>query len=134
LQAPAASQVPLALQTPERQTVAPVELVQGPSPFAYPHALPLSSQTPLWHTRAPAAAEQVPFSVGFVCGPSVGIAVPFASVAVQVCIDSSHHCSAAQSASTSQLPAAMHVPFALQTPERQTVAPVELVHGPSPSS
>jgi hypothetical protein len=43
-----------------------------------------SSQTALWQTSVAAGTLQLPSSVGFVCGASVGNGLPFASVGVQV--------------------------------------------------
>jgi hypothetical protein len=63
LQPPATTQVPPALQAPDRQRESAVEALQEPSPSAHPHALS-ASQTPLEQTRVPACAEQVPFSAG----------------------------------------------------------------------
>jgi hypothetical protein len=123
---------PVGLQSPERQTVAPFVAVQGPSPLAYPHSLSFVSHTPLVHTRVPAAAVHVPSSVGLVCAPSTGTAVPLASCPVQMCVVSSHQLPAVQSASTLQPPLGSHVPLVLHAPERQTVAPVTAVQGPSP--
>ena len=80
----------------------------------------------------PAPFVQVPSIVGPVCGGSIGIATPFGSVGVQVCMLSMHQLPAVQSASTLQVPAARQVPLALHTPERQTVGPVAAVQGPSP--
>src|SRR5580704_9470420 len=90
------------------------------------------SQTPLLHTRTAAAAVQIPLSVGLVWEASVGTATPLASCAVHVCALSLHQWPVAQSASTLQLPAASHVPVALQAPERHTEAPASELHGPSP--
>ena len=74
----------------------------------------------------------MPFSVGFVCGPSVGTPPPFAIFGVQVCTLSSHQLPPEQSVSTLQLPAASQVPFELHAPERQTTPPFATVQGPSP--
>jgi hypothetical protein len=91
------------------------------------------SQTPLWQTSAPASAEQVPFSVGSVCGASVGTFCPLASVGTHMCAVSLHHVPAVvQSASTLQPPAGSHWPFALQAPERHTAGPLVASHEPSP--
>src|SRR5262249_14000946 len=53
-------------------------------------------------------------------------------LAVHMCIDSLHHWLLLQSASTLQPPAGSQVPSVLQAPERQTVPPSDIVHGPSP--
>jgi hypothetical protein len=90
------------------------------------------SQTPPTQTSFPAAAVHVPFSVGFVCGASVGTAVPLGSCAVQVVVLSSHQSPLMQSASASQPPMGSHTPLVLQAPERHTVVPFDAVHGPSP--
>jgi hypothetical protein len=132
LHAPAGAQAPLALHIPERHTVAPLATVQGPSPLAYPHLLSAVSHTPLVHTSVPAATVHVPLSVGLACGGSLGTAVAFGSFAVHVCVLSAHHWPAEQSASTLQPPAGSHVPFVLHAPERHTVPPLAIVHGPSP--
>jgi len=94
--------------------------------------LSFGSHTWLVQTSVAAAVVHRPFSVGPVCVASVGIAVPFASVALHVCADSSHHSWAGQSLSTLQPVDAPQVPLEPQTPERQIVAPFALVHGPSP--
>jgi hypothetical protein len=106
--------------------------VHGPSPFAYPHSLSEVSQTELWQTSVAAATVHVPFSVGFVWGGSVGTVVPFARRGVQVCALSLHQLPDEQSASTLQPPAGWQTPAMLHEPERQTVPPVRIVHGPSP--
>jgi hypothetical protein len=124
-------QVRAALQSPERQTVAPLAALQGPSPFANPQELSVVSQTPLTQTSVAAVVAQVPSSVGLACGESVGIAPPLASFGVHVCEVSLHHLPPAQSASRLQLPAIRHFPLALQAPDRQIVAPFATVHGPS---
>ena len=94
--------------------------------------LSLLAHTPLTQTSAPAAAEQTPFSVGLEWAASVGTATPFASWGVHWCAVSLHQLPAAQSASTSQPPSGMQTPLEPQEPERQTVAPVVEVQGPSP--
>jgi hypothetical protein len=123
---------PLVAHTVERQTVPPLTVVHGPSPFAKPHLLSFVSQTALVQVSVPAAGVHVPLSVGFACGGSFGTACPFASVGVQVCIASLHQVPALQSASTLQPPAFTQVPPTLHAPERHTVPPVPIVHGPSP--
>ena len=139
LQPPAGSHVPLSLHAPERHTIVPPsDSEHGPSPLAYPHLLSFGSHTPLWQTSAPAAAVHVPFSVGFVCGGSLGIAVPFGSCALHVLTLMSHHMSVAQSASVLQPVGGSQVPFTLHMPERHTTPPLPApaseggVHGPSP--
>jgi hypothetical protein len=132
LQPPAGSHVPLVLHAPERHTMVPSLVVQGPSPLAYPHSLSFVSHTALAHTSAPAAAVHVPFNVGLVCAGSVATAVPFASFGVQVCVLSAHQSAATQSASTLHPPAGSHVPLVLHAAERHTVVPLATVHGPSP--
>jgi hypothetical protein len=86
----------------------------------------------LAQTSAPAPAVHMPFSVGFVCGPSVGRAPPFAIFGVQVCTLSSHQLPPEQSASTLQVPAGSQTPLTLHMPERQTPPPLATVQGPSP--
>jgi hypothetical protein len=71
-------------------------VVQPASPSLMPHTFPLGSQTPVVQTSVAAAAVQLPFSVGFVCGASVGIGVAFASVGVHFATDSSHQLPARQ--------------------------------------
>jgi hypothetical protein len=61
------------------------------------------SQTPLTQTSAPAAAVHVPFSVGFMWAPSVGMGVPFARSGVHECAVSLHHLPAPHSASVVQV-------------------------------
>jgi hypothetical protein len=93
------------------------------------------SHTALVQTSVAAGAVQLPLSVGFVCGASLGSAVPFGSLAEQVWAVSLHQLPAVQSASTLQPPCGSQKPFELHTPERHTVAafPVApVVHGPSP--
>jgi hypothetical protein len=92
----------------------------------------LVSQTPLVHVSAPAAAVQVPLSVGFVCGGSVGTTIPLGSVGKQAFMLSLHHLPVGQSASTLQPPDFSHVPLVLHMPEMQTVPPFATVQGPSP--
>jgi hypothetical protein len=135
-QPPAGSQTPEALQAPDRQTTPPLLELQAPSPFAYPHSLSLVSQTPEAQTRAAAEAVQAPVSVGLLCCGSVGSAVPFGSLAVQVSMASSHQCPAVQSPSTRQAPGlgGKQLPLTLQTPLLQTVAPLLGVQGPSPTT
>ena len=103
-QPPAGLHRPFTLHAPERQTAAPVCAVQGPSPFAKPQRLSFASQTPLWQTRAAAAAVHVPFKVGFVWAGSVGNAEPFTSCGVQMCVVSLHQFPAGQLLSTVQAP------------------------------
>src|SRR6478609_4228318 len=104
--------------------------VHVPLPFSLPHLLSLVSQTPARQTKPPAATLQVPSRVGLVCGASVGMPTPLASFAVQVWFDSLHHWPLAQSASTLQPPVGRHSKFALQLPDRQTVAALAAEHGP----
>jgi hypothetical protein len=78
-------------------------VVQPGSPSLMPHTFPLVSQTPVVQTSVAAAAVQVPFSVGFVCGASVGIGVAFASVGVHLPRASSHQLPAPHSASVVQV-------------------------------
>src|SRR3977135_3654060 len=92
------------------------------------------SQTPLTHTSAPAAGVHMPPSVGFVCGASVGTAVPFMSFGVHMCAISLHQLPPAQSASTLQPPAGSQRPLALHAPERHTTGPLATVQGPSPTA
>ncbi len=73
-------------------------------------------------------------SVGVACAESVGIAAPFASFGSHVFCDSLHQSPLAQSASTLHPPDFSHLPSLLQAPERHTVAPFAVVHGPSPSA
>lgn len=94
--------------------------------------LSFTSHTPLTQTSAPAAAVHVPLSVGLVWAVSVGTAVPFASCGTHWCIVSLHHLPVAQSASTLHPPEGSQVRFVLQAPERQSVGPSAIVHGPSP--
>ena len=128
-----AAQTPVEPQKPERHTVAPVAVVHGPSPFLRPHALSVVSQTPAWQTALPTAVLHAPVSGG-VCPLIVGTDVPFGSFAVHVFADVSQNWVAAQSPSTVHAPGAWQTPDTEQPPERQTVAPVAVVHGPSPSA
>jgi hypothetical protein len=132
LQPPMGSQVPFTLQAPDRHTVPPVAAVQGPSPIAKPHLLSAVSQTPLAQTSAAAAVVHVPSRVGPVWGPSVGIAAPLASFAVQVWVVSWHHWPPVQSPSTLQPPTGSHTRLTLHAPERHTVPALLAEHGPSP--
>ena len=134
LQPPIGEHVPFALHVPERHTVPPLPAVQGPSPVAKPHLLSVASQTPLMHTSAPAWAVQVLLSVGFICGPSVGISVPLETFGVHMWALSLHQLPPEQSASTLQPPEGAHVPLLLHFPERQTVPPFTIVQGPSPTA
>jgi hypothetical protein len=122
---------PLLAQTVERQTVLASAAVHGPSPFWKPHSSSFGSHTPLAQTSAPAALVQVPSRVGFVCGASVGTGVALGSVGRHAFMLSLHQLPVGQSASALQPPAGSHRPLLLQAPERQTVAPLALVHGPS---
>jgi hypothetical protein len=90
------------------------------------------SQTPLWQTSVAAAAVHVPFRVGFACGGSDGTTVPFDNCGRHADMLSSHHCPVAQSASVTQPPGGMQVLFRPHAPERHTVPPFAIVHGPSP--
>jgi hypothetical protein len=132
VQAAATQTEAVMLHMPDWHTVAPFIGVHGPSPLAYPHSLFVVSQTPETQTRVAAAAVQPPFSVGFVCVGSFGMAVPFVSFGLQAWVASSHQSPPEQSASTSQPPAGSHTPLVLHAPERQTVAPFIAVQGPSP--
>ena len=107
-------------------------MVQGPSPTAKPQRLSVGSQTPLAQTSVAAGAVHMPFSVGLVCGPSVGSAPPLAIGAVHVWVLSSHQLPPPQSPSTLQPPAGPQVPLALHTPERQTTTELVALQGPSP--
>jgi hypothetical protein len=78
-------------------------VVQPGSPSSIPHTWTVGSQTPLAQTRVAAAAVQVPLSVGFVCGASVGIAVAFGSVGLHLPSASSHQLPAPHSASLVQV-------------------------------
>jgi hypothetical protein len=132
LQPPMGSQVPFVLHAPERHTVLALPAVHDPSPFAYPHLLSLMSQTPLTQTSIAAAGTHSPSRTGFMCGMSTGIDVPLASFGVHVPVVSSHQLPPVQSASVAQPPAGSQTPEPLHVPERQTVAPLPAVQGPSP--
>src|SRR6185312_3816092 len=121
---PPPRQVPSALHMPERQTVEPSSGVHGPSPSARPHSLSLLSQTPLAQVSIAAPLEQLPSSVGFMWGGSLGTGEPLASFGVHWCIDSSHQLPPLQSASTLQLPSGSHWPLALHMPLSQEAPPV----------
>jgi len=108
--------------------------LHGPTPVAKPHSSSRVSHTPLTHTKAAAAALQLPSRVGLWCGTSLGSGVPFPSNGRQAPMASLHHLPAAQSASTLQPSAVWHRPFALQLPERHTTAPLAAVHGPCPAA
>ena len=105
-------------------------VVQVPLPFSLPHLSSPVSHTAAWQTKLPAPTVHLPFSVGFVCGTSTGMVVPLASFGVQTWLASLHHWLLVQSASTLQPPAGRHSKFALQLPERHTVAAVPAEHGP----
>ena len=81
--------------------------------------------------RMPAADVQVPFSVGFVWFPSVGMRVPFGSVGVHMCAVSLHQLPVVQSASTLQPPSGSHFPFVLHIVDWHTALGPG-VQGPSP--
>jgi hypothetical protein len=136
LQPPAGSQCEFVLHAPDWQTTLPVAAAtHGPSPLARPHSLFVVSHTPLEQTSVAAAAVHLPFKVGVIWVPSIGIGVLFGSFAVQVFVASSHHLPIEQSASTLQPPAGSQSMFVLHAPDWQTVLPVAAAtHGPSPSA
>jgi hypothetical protein len=78
-------------------------VVHPGSPSLMPHTFPFVSQTPVVHTSVAAAAVQVPLSVGFVCGASVGTGVLFGSVGVHLPSASSHQLPAPHWASVVQV-------------------------------
>ena len=69
-----------------------------------PHLSSPVSQTPLWQTSAPARLVQVPSSVGFACGASVGSAVLLVSLGVQAWSVTLHQWPPVQSAPTLPAP------------------------------
>jgi len=129
----AAWHTPLIEHAPERQVVAALNLVHGPSPFAKPHRASLASHTLLRQTTAAFVVEQGPvpflkphslsvashtellqtaFATGSVqepvnagsCPDKLGMAVAFGSLAVHRWAKVSQNCVDAQSPSTVQEP------------------------------
>lgn len=116
--------VPLVEHAPDRQTTAALPFVHGPVPFAKPQRLSPVSQTPLVHTAVAACTVHTPFSVGFVCEGTFGMATPLARSAVHVALGDapvSHHWAARQLPSFTQ--ALPHAPVAWQMPP-EWVAPM----------
>lgn len=125
----------LAPHAPERHTVAAFAAVQGPVPSLYPQAWSLMSQTADAHTAVPTSAVHRAVSGG-VCPATEGIAVPLMSLSTQVDVTVLHHLPDAQSVSAVQPATTGETPQMpvgeMQSAERQTWAPLALVHGPSP--
>ena len=132
LQPASGMQVPSLLHAPERQTTPWFCFVQGPSSFRKPHLLSFVSQTELRQTSVAAGCVQVASSVGFACGGSLGIAVPFTSFGAQTWFEMLHQSPFAQSPSTLQPPAGWQRLFALHDCERQTTVWFAFAQGPSP--
>jgi hypothetical protein len=91
--------VPAVMHTPAMHSGV---VVHPASPSLMPQTFPFGSQTPAVHTSVAAAAVQVPLSVGFLCGASVGIGVAFARVGVHFAVASSHQFPVRQFASAVQ--------------------------------
>ena len=88
-------------QNPLRQTVAALPPVHGPPPKSYPQALSPVLHTPLTHTRAPTAVEQV-LLIGATLGKGCGLVYLSAHVPAAAAPDGLLHHRPGQSVSVVQ--------------------------------
>jgi len=121
---PGAPQLPSAAHTPLAHWSFAVQALDASAAQVLVAAL----QRPLAHVAFACASLHVPS-----WRPSLGIAEPTRSFAVQVVVSRLQYWSALQSLSAQHLPAGMHTPEAEHAPDWQIVA-ASTLHGPWPSA